>query len=222
MAISTFAELTSSAQSWLHRSGETGLSDFIEEFLELAEDRINADFLRAGGIGPMETSSDLTISAQRVNAPTRYAGIRNLYISGDPNKKLDYIPPESFYSKFLSTEAGTPVAFTVEGDQSLSDPFVFVFGPTPSQTFTGKLLYWQRFEPLSDSNTTNWLLSNARGLLLYGILIEAAAFFQKPPVYLLQWSQMYDDLMDQIIGADKTAKYPAGSLVMDSEGVGVV
>lgn len=219
MAITTYPELQTAVSNWLHRSGETGLSDRIEEFIDLAEDRINLDLIGKGGIGPMEASEDLTISGQFVATPTRYAGTRRLYISDNPNRTLDYLPPEAFYSKFLSTEAGTPEAFTVEGDQT--NTFNLVFGPIPSTSFTGKHLYFQKFEPLSAS-ASNWLLSNARGLLLYGALLEAAAFFDKPPVMLLQWSQMYDSEINLVLQSDRTSKYPAGSLSVQPEGVGIV
>jgi len=70
-----------------------------------------------------------------------------------------------------TTTTGEPKAFTLEGDN-------IVVGPTPDATYTGKLTYWKKFDALSASTTTNWLLTNYPSIYLYGTLLEAAIYIQ--------------------------------------------
>jgi hypothetical protein len=169
VSISTYAELKTALSNFSDRSD---LTSRLPEFVTLAETRIFygsqeapfvSDPLR---IRAMETSTDLTINAQTVALPTRYLGLRRQYISGDNGLKIDMVSPDAFWGRFVSTtDTGRPTNYTIEGEN-------FVFGPSPDATYTGKLLYWQKFAALSADGDTNWLLTNAPGAYLQGALIE--------------------------------------------------
>jgi hypothetical protein len=169
VSISTFAELKTALANFSDRSD---LTSRLGEFVTLAETRIfygsleapyNSEPLR---IRAMETSSDLTISSQTVALPTRYLGLRRQYISGDNGLKIDMVSPDAFWGEFSSpTYSGRPFRYTIEGEN-------FVFGPSPDSTYTGKVLYWQKFAALSAEGDYNWLLTNAPGAYLQGALIE--------------------------------------------------
>lgn len=209
MSITTYGELQTAVANWLHRVGESGLSDRSAEWIALAEDRINLE-LR---IRPMETESDLTVSSQSVGLPTGHVGTRRIYLSGSPNKPLDYMTPDIFWQTFLATQTGTPKAFTIEGDS-------LKFGPAPDDSYTGKHLYYKAFTSLSGSSDTNWLLSNARGLLLYGALLEASHYFMKPVAETITWAQRFDDLIEQVKDSDRMDRFPKG-VAMRSDGVSI-
>jgi hypothetical protein len=157
VAISTFAELKIAVENWL---GRQELTNRIPEFIALAEDRI-ALKLR---VRAMEASADLTINAQRVAEPTGFLEQIRLYRSSDDQKGLDFFAPSVFWGRNAVNETGTPRIYTVEGQE-------FVFAPSPDTTSTGKILYYKRFTSLSVAGDTNWILSNARGLYLYGALL---------------------------------------------------
>ena len=175
MAISTFAELKTALANFSDRSD---LTSRLGEFVALAETRIFygsqeapfvSDPLR---IRAMETSTDLTISSQTVALPTRYLGLRRQYISGDNGLKINMVSPDAFWGNHAgSTDSGRPFEYTIEGEY-------FVFGPSPDATYTGKLLYWQKFAALSADGDTNWLLTNAPGAYLQGALIELYAYLK--------------------------------------------
>ena len=206
MAITTRAELLTAIENWLHRAGETQLSSRAPEWLSLVEDKLGLE-LR---IRPMETSADLTISSQTVSLPSGFVAQRRLYISSSPNKPVNYMAPEAFWERYLATETGTPKAYTIEGDS-------LVFGPAPDTTYTGKILYYKKFDALTADSDTNWLLSNARGLLLYGALLEASLYFKHANEEALKWSTVYDDLMDKVKGADRMDRFPSGDLTVASD-----
>jgi hypothetical protein len=204
--ITTYGELKTAIANWLD---DDNLTSRIPEFISLCEDRI-AQNLR---IRLMETSADLTVNAQEVSLPTGYLGHRRLYLSGNPVRMLNYETPDNFWQSYMSTDTAKPVAFTVEGDN-------FVFGPAPDTTYTGKILYYKRLTAFSDDADTNTLLTTARGLYLYGSLIEAATYLEDD-VSILKWSALFDDLIDKVMTNDKRDR-ASGVIRMRDPAVGVV
>lgn len=207
MSISNYGELKTAVQNWLHRS-DSATASRAPEWIELALTKINLE-LR---IRAMEATSDITIDSQTESLPTRFLGVRRFYISADPNRTLEYLAPDAFWRLYLSTQTNTPKAFTIEGEN-------LVFGPTPDSTYAGKLLYWQGFASFSDDSDTNWLLSNAPGLLLYGALLEASAYFSRPVADAMQWALRYDSLIEDIKESDNRDRFPSGGLAMRTIGV---
>lgn len=193
MTISTYATLKTAIANYLTRSD---LTDRIPEFIELAEDRIAHD-LR---IRAMETSSDITIDAQTEALPTGFLSMRRFYLNSDPVTKLEFLPPEDFWQRWGASTSGQPKVYTIEGEN-------LVFGPSPDSTYTGKALYYKRFTALSADADTNWLLTYARGLYLYGALIEAAPFIRNDP-RIATWSAMWDNELDRVMKADQRDRFP--------------
>lgn len=206
MAINTYATLKTAVANWLRRSE---LTSRIPEFITMAEDKLYTD--RRMMIRALEASTDLTIDAQSESLPTRFIGHRRLYLSTDPVAILNYETPENFWTRYMSTTTSQPEAFTIEGDNIL-------FGPAPDTTYTGKLLYYLRPSALSDDADTNWVLANARGLLLYGALIQAATYVKDDPS-IAKWAALYDDLLDQVFEQDKKNRF--GGIIQSRSGVSV-
>jgi len=204
VAITDYGELKTAVADWLQRDDLTAA---IPDFIALAEDRIRQDErLR---IRPMEATADLTVSAQEVALPTRFVSARRIYLDGTPLKRLEFLAPENFWIRNLATQTGTPKFFTIEGEN-------FVFGPAPDTTYTGKLLYYQSFAALSSDPDTNWILTNARGLLLYGALIEASPYLQDDP-RALTWATLWDDLVNKVHDADMRDRYDGAPLQARSD-----
>lgn len=204
MAITNFGELKTAVASWLERDD---LTNRIPEFIALAEDRIRQN--KKLRLRAMETSSDLTISSQTTALPTRFVEARRLYLDGSPKRRVEFLTPENFWIRHLANQTGLPKFFTVEGDD-------LVVGPAPDQSYTGKMLYWQSFAPLSSDSDTNWILSNARGLLLYGALIEAAPFLEDD-ARTLTWATLFDDLVDKVHEANKRDRHSGAPIMTRSD-----
>ena len=201
MSITNYSELKSAIANWLDQSD---LTSRIPEFIKLAEDRI-AQTLR---IRAMEASADVTVSAQTAALPTSFLAQRRLYLSHD-RKRLDYFPPEDFWDRYGASETGAPAIYTIEGDN-------YVFGPAPDTSYTAKSLYYKRLTALSGDTDTNWIFTNAVGLLLYGSLLEACLFLEDE-AGTLKYSTLFDDLAERVKSMDKMDRFPAGSLVMRSD-----
>lgn len=196
MAISTFGELKLAIASWL---GRDELTARIPEFVSMAEDRVAQDVR----VQAMETTANLTISSQRVSFPTGFLQARRLYLDDSADKPLDFMIPAVFWGRNAANETGKPDIYTIEGQE-------FVFAPSPGQTYTGKLLYYKRFTALSAAADTNWILSNARGILLYATLIEAYTFLEDD-AGAAKYGLMYDQLVEAVHQADRKSRMPMGA-----------
>lgn len=203
MAISTYAELQAAVANWL---ADDNLSSRIDEFIVLGEAMINRD-VRVRKNRLWEVSGDLTINAQTAAVPTRFVGTRRLYLSGSPNRRLEYLQPENFWIRNLSTQTGQPKFYTLEAEN-------FVFGPAPDQSYTGKLLYWQKPDVLSSSIGT--FFTDNPDLYLYASLVASSPFLQDDP-RILVWATMYDDIADNLRKADKMDRFPIADMRMRSD-----
>lgn len=201
MAISTFAELKTAIANWSERDD---LDSHIPEFVELTEDAIGRE-LR---VRAMETTINLDVSSQETALPTGFVQQRRLYRDSDASR-LEYFPPEDFWIRNAKSETGAPRLFTIEGDN-------LVVAPAPDTSYTLKLLYFKTFATLSDGSDTNWVLTNARGLYLFGALMELS-MFDEDEVGALKWSIRWDNLLEKVHAADRLDRYPLGSLQMRSD-----
>lgn len=204
MALTNYGELKAAVANWLERDD---LAVRIPEFISMAEDRIGRDTRIR--IRPMETETDLVMNSQTTALPTGFLSIRRLYLDGTPKKRMEFLAPENFWIRNLANQTGTPQFFTIEGDD-------LVVGPAPDTARTFKMLYYQAFTALSADPDTNWLLANARGLYLYGALLEAAPFLGDDP-RTLTWATLWDELADRVRDSDNRDRYDGAPLQMVSD-----
>ena len=66
----------------------------------------------------------------------------------------------------------------------------WLVAPTPDQAYPFEVLYYERLEPLSSSNQTNWITQNAPNAMLYGALLQAVVFLKNDQRQIFQ--QKYD------------------------------
>ena len=182
-----YSQLKTDVKSWLAR---TDLTDpELDNFISIALSRLNR-LLRIGG---METESDLTLDAREVDLPDDFRGLRAIRIAGDSTYELRHLSPEQINNREL-TGTGLPCFFTIRNSKLVLDK-------TPDQSYTAKIHYFQKFLPLSDSNTTNWLTDNAPDLLLWGCLCAAGKYIQDPDVMGL-YKTNFDEAIAELIESD--------------------
>ena len=200
MAISTYSELKTSIANWLNRSDLT--SEISNDFIKLAEADMNAK-LR---IRQMEQQDDVTINAETVTVPTGFLAVRSFCILQSSVKyPLEYITPANMNEIRGGSRTGRPVTYTIESDDETEK---LRFGPSPDISYTGKLSYYKAFNSLSDSNTTNWMLTNHPAVYLYGSLYHAANFLGGiEPNQAQQWLQMYATSLERCENNDKQDTY---------------
>jgi hypothetical protein len=140
--------------------------------------------------------------------PSRYVGKRRLYLDGT-EKKVDFFPSSSFWTRNAVNESGRPKIYTIEGDY-------MVFAPVPDTAITGRLLYYRGFAALSADGDTNWIFSNARAILLYGALVEASPFIGNDN-RTMTWATLFEQAFEDAQEADKAERIPYGPVEARSE-----
>jgi hypothetical protein len=102
------------------------------------------------------------------------------------------------------TSSGKPKFFGVVGSQ-------LRVVPIPDSSYTGELIYYSKLAKLSNSNTTNWLLTKAPDVYLYGSLLQAAPYLQDD-ARIQVWAGLYKAGIEELQIADERGATSGGVL----------
>lgn len=183
MAISTYSELQDAMDNWLRRT----ITDArAQEMITLLESKLR----RRLRVREMESTPALTVNDQEIALPSGFVGVRRLYLATDPITRLEYLPPARFWAKYVSSQTGKPLAYTIEGGN-------YVFGPDPDSSYTGRQLIYA-LTALSASNTPT-LFTNHPDIYLYGALLESEAFFGVNEELHPLWRERFELAMNECI-----------------------
>jgi hypothetical protein len=152
VALSNYSELQTAIAKWLVRNDLTAR---IPDFITLAEARISR-ILRVRQMISQDTG---TISAQAYTLPTDFVEVLRLRLDTETDKPLEYRPIEDSELRVAGVESGEPNWFSVVGGE-------LRFYPSPDGDYDLTLDYYAKVPALSDTNTTNWLLTAAPDLYL--------------------------------------------------------
>ena len=168
MAITTYSELQTAIQNWVARDDST-FTDRIPEFISLAESDMNREVsLRENRVRYTTTT---TSGDEYVDVPDDLRKIISFRVDADADSSLLFVTPEQMNTLFRSGYTGQPQRFTVVGSD-------FRLGPTPDAAYTLELVYERNFPPLSDTNTTNGVLTRHPEMYLNGALHHAHNWLQ--------------------------------------------
>lgn len=85
--------------------------------------------------------------------------------------------------------------------------------PTPDATYDASLVYYGRVPALSDTNTTNWLLTEAPDVYLYGSLLHTAPYL-KDDARIGLWEGLFGQGLETLNTSSSNAKYGGTGLRM--------
>lgn len=200
MALTTYAELKSSVGDWLNR---TDLTTVIADFVSLAESQIERQ-LRTRQMIVRATAS---IGTEYSAVPADFLETKSLKLNTNPVTALQFDTVDALDTLSNTTylSSGKPLRFSIVGGQ------IRVL-PIPDGEYTAELVYYAKLTKLSATNTTNWLLTQAPDVYLYGSLLQAAPYLQddaRIPV----WSSLYQAGLDQLQIADDRGSTSGGALM---------
>jgi len=206
MSIANYSELNTAVANWLDRDD---LTDRIPEFIALCEARFNR-LLRIRAMEYKQTAS--TVSGQRNLAlPTGFIQMRNLQINASPIVPMQYVTPEIYDRLYGSTLTGTPQMYTIIADE-------IQLGPIPGSVLTIEMLFYKKFDALTASATTNWMIINAPDVYLYGCLLEAEPFIMNDPRVQL-WAAAFEQSITSMQEQDNKDRHSGSALrVMNTSG----
>lgn len=198
MAITTYAELKTAIGDWLNRDD---LDSVIPNFISLAE----AQFNRSIRHRKMVTRSDATLDTPYFAVPSDWLQTIRFQLNTNPVTPLLFVTPEQALEESMVYSAGQqPLFYTTIGQQ-------FQVVPTPDTSYDAELLYYAKIPALSDSATTNWLLTESPDLYLYGALIQSAPYL-KEDERISVWAGLYQRLFDDMMLADERARIGSSKL----------
>ena len=194
MAISTYAELKTAIASWLDRSD---LTDVIPDFIVLAETRHKRDFK----IRRMETrvTANTIADTEYYSLPDNYVAMRNIKLNTNTKTPLEFLTPEIMDRLQAGSSVGCPKAYSIKGN-------TIQVRPIHDVVYEIEISYYKHFTPLSDSNTTNDMLTNHPDAYLYGALVEAEPYLMNDK-RITVWQQFYDRAKVDIIASNERDRH---------------
>jgi hypothetical protein len=164
MALANFSDLKASIKKWSKRED---VDDLIPDFIAICENQIYSNTTEPLRVGSMvQTSVGATSASVRTQAkPTGYLEVRryDFEISGQ-RPSIHYVTPTKMN---IRDGSGLPATYTITSQ--------IEYDIQPDQVYVTNMIYYGKLTALSDSNTTNSILTDSAEIYLYGSLM---ALFQ--------------------------------------------
>jgi hypothetical protein len=183
--ITNYSTLKSTIADYLNRAD---LTSQIETFIQFAEADLNTRLRCREQIVRAEATS----SAEYVQLPADWLEAINLHIVGG-QQPLRYVTLDE--ADIINKEQ----IYTAPHFYSLMNGAIEII-PEPSDDIDIEMIYYSKITSLSDVNTTNWLLTKAPDVYLYGALTHAAPFLmddQRIPVFAQIYLARVQALQDE-------------------------
>lgn len=192
MAITTYAELQTALADWSHR---TDLTARLPDFIRLAESGFNS--ILQARVQEVDTDLVAVIDSRYIALPSNFYEARFLWITEwEPRDEVIFkLPEQLIVGSLIAT--GSPEHYTIDGtnlafDYVADKPYTFTFRHTVAFA-------------LSDSMTTNWLLTTHPDLYLNAAMVQLAIYTQD--LKMLQvWKPMYEQILQDVFNKETRIK----------------
>tara|TARA_R100000935_G_scaffold43535_1_gene65998 strand:- start:1523 stop:2146 length:624 start_codon:yes stop_codon:yes gene_type:complete len=185
MTIATYAELQSTIALFINRDDSAAI---IPTWISMAEDNMN----RAVRHWRQEKRSSANLNSRYNEVPDDFLQIIRFGITSNKTSSLDLISQGEILDRRSKSAnvSGLPLFYALTAGE------IELF-PTPAEAYPTELYYYSKIDRLSDTNTSNWLLSNFQDAYLYGSLIHSAPYLGddgRLPV----WAALHQSAIDAI------------------------
>ncbi|URC15509.1 tail tubular protein [Octadecabacter Antarctic DB virus 2] len=201
MTINTYATLQTAVADFLNRADLTAT---VPTFISLAEAGINRDLRH----WKMEERAVAEVNSQYSAVPGDWLDTIRFSITSGTTSPLDLISQAELIERRSGNDntGGKPCFYAMSSGQ-------FEFFPTPDESYDAELIYHARIPALSDSNTTNFLLTEAPDVYLYGALVHSAPYLKEDP-RAQTWAAFYKSAIDSLQRTSDKAKHSGSGLRM--------
>lgn len=200
MSITTYSELKSAIADWLLRDD---LTTVIPTFIALAEAQFNREIRDYR----MVKRSTAQVDTEYFVPPADWLENIRFQLNTTPATTLDFVTPDQMSEEESRRgSTGRPMYFTMIGSD-------FQIMPIPDSTYDAELVYYSKIASLSDSNTTNWLLTDSPDIYLYGALMQAAPYLSDDQ-RIQVWGGLYRQGIEAMRTQSDRAKVGSSSLRM--------
>lgn len=205
MTISTYQELQAELADWLGRDGEPVFTGKTSTLIQLAENRMWYGEDVPGQPKLSFRPREMLCRAQAIMneefewLPTTFLEMESVQMikGGTDWTPLTYKDTDEFVRLREKISGKDPAYYTVYGEQ-------IRFWPAPTGTedppIEYELVYWGKFEPLTNEKNTNTILTNYPDIYLFGSLMMAEAFVMND-ARIATWRTAYDGAVRAANGA---------------------
>lgn len=192
MALDSYTNLQTAVAAWLHRDDLTAAQ--VQELIRLAEEQITADLAQCSFM--QTTPAAIALSGSTFTLPaTANSLISARLVELDQPLR---IVGSAELNRGASDTTGAPRFAAITGSTAAGLLTVTVW-PDPDIAYTVQVTYTQVLPALSATVTTNFVLTRAPSLYLYGALLAAEGFTVNDP-RMATWQVMYDRALERFRG----------------------
>jgi hypothetical protein len=208
-----YASLQAAVTEYLARDQDATLIARIPTFIQLAEAKFNRQLfvrqMEQRATAVVDTTSN---EPEFIALPTDFQSMRRVRLSsvtGKPTLEFKSGTQMDEYRFSTSDVVAQPRYFTVFGDE-------IELAPTPDAAYTIEMIYRQNVPPLA-SNNSNWLLTQAPDLYLYGALLESAPYI-KEDGRIQTWGLGLASALSDLNNLGLTSTFNAGPMTVRVSG----
>jgi hypothetical protein len=195
----TYAALQTEIAAFLNRTDMTAI---IPTFIALAEAQLARDVRH----WRMQERAALTIDSRYETLPADWVETIRLTIDADEKPlRLIALAEMQDMRAYVADVSGVPTHYAHIGGE-------IEFYPTPEDSHTGEILYYQTIPALATAST-NWLLDQAPDAYLYGSLIHSAPYLLDD-ARAATWGALYAAAVQRLNQTSDAARWSGTGLRM--------
>jgi hypothetical protein len=198
MTIATYAELKTAIVNWY--KDRSDLTTYADELIDLAEGYFNAE-LR---VREMEKTTDLTPTAGVCTLPADFLEIIQVVELSSFRRSLEYITKRVADDYYPTRTAGLSCHYMVVGSSLTA---------LPISANDIELTYYQKIPALSNSTTTNWLLTKMPNIYLHACLMYAAEFLKEDD-QIAKEAEFVGRFQDQLAALDMRSRQSSAGMYL--------
>lgn len=190
----TYDSLTSSVLQYLERS-DAAVIEAIPTFITLCEFEIAQQIKTLGQQQVVDAT--MNVNNAIIPKPARWRKTVSFNVTGSSGTPTPVYLRKYEYLLNYNTggTTGLPLYYA---DYDYDH---WLVSPTPDADYPFQVLFYERLQPLSSTNQTNWLTQNAPNAMLYGTLLQAMPFLKNDQRTIFQ--QKYQEAMTVLKAEDQ-------------------
>ncbi|MHC2867982.1 hypothetical protein ACVIYH_009115 [Bradyrhizobium diazoefficiens] len=212
--ITDYTSLQDAVTEYLARDQDTTLIARIPTFVQLAEAKFNRMlFVRQMEARATALTDPNASEPEFIAVPSDFQSMRRIRLSGvtgKPHLSFKSQTAMDEYRYMTANAVGQPQFFTIFGSE-------IELAPTPDAAYTIEMVYRTNIPALA-SNSTNWLLTLAPDLYLYGTLMESAPYM-KEDERIQTWALGFSSSLESLNNLGLTSTFNAGPMAIRTSGV---
>jgi hypothetical protein len=203
----TYDSLTSTVEQYLERR-DASVVERIPTFIMLCEFEVAQQIKTLGQLQVAETT--MVIGEPVIAKPARWRKTVSMTLIKDGKRQPVYLRKYEYLKAYAPNVSATSTPLYY-GDYDYEH---WLVAPTPDLAYQTEILFYERIQPLSSTNQTNWLTQNAPNAMLYGTLLQAMPYLKNDNRTSFQ--QKFDQAMAALKAEDVARTGDRQAIAVDS------